>query len=80
MASEAPKEPANQPPIPKVDPPLRYPPKPSGMKVEKPNFIIFMPDQLRYDSLGCTGNKVILPNHHLPFFPLPAWTPKKNLI
>lgn len=21
--------------------------------------IMFMPDQLRYDSLGCTGNKVI---------------------
>ncbi|KUI65607.1 Arylsulfatase [Cytospora mali] len=39
----------------KQEPPLRLPPKPSGMKVDKPNFIIFMPDQLRYDSLGCTG-------------------------
>jgi arylsulfatase A-like enzyme len=25
------------------------------MKASRPNFIIFMPDQLRYDSLGCTG-------------------------
>lgn len=30
----------------------------NGLKNEKPNFVIFMPDQLRYDSLGCTGNKV----------------------
>ncbi|KAI1641037.1 sulfatase [Biscogniauxia mediterranea] len=39
--------------------PHRLPPKPTinGLKVEKPNLIIFMPDQLRYDSLGCTGNK-----------------------
>ncbi|KAI0480286.1 sulfatase [Xylariaceae sp. FL0804] len=38
----------------------RLPPKPSnGLKVEKPNYIIFMPDQLRYDSLGCTGNKLV---------------------
>lgn len=36
------------------------PPKPFPLKVdsangkERPNFIIFMPDQLRFDSLGCT--------------------------
>lgn len=36
------------------------PPKPLPVKVDsknggnRPNFIIFMPDQLRYDSLGCT--------------------------
>jgi hypothetical protein len=38
--------------------PHELPPQPSGLKVEKPNFVIFMPDQLRYDSLGCSGNKV----------------------
>jgi arylsulfatase A-like enzyme len=25
----------------------------------KPNFVLFMPDQLRYDSLGCSGNAFI---------------------
>lgn len=50
MSSKPPKkQPAGGPP-----PPFRLPPKPSGMKVSRPNFIIFMPDQLRYDSLGCT--------------------------
>lgn len=49
---------AYEPPVSKIEPPLRYPPVPSGMAVERPNFIVFMPDQLRYDSLGCTGNKV----------------------
>lgn len=43
-----------QPPVSAPEPPLRYPPTPSGMTIAKPNFIIFMPDQLRYDSLGCT--------------------------
>ena len=39
--------------------PHRLPPKDSnGLAVEKPNFIIFMPDQLRYDSVGYTGNEV----------------------
>lgn len=37
-----------------TEPPLRYPPKPSGMATARPNFIFFMPDQLRYDALGCT--------------------------
>ncbi|KAF6845432.1 sulfatase [Colletotrichum musicola] len=37
-------------PPPVVHPPHELPPKPSGLKVDKPNFIIFMPDQLRYDS------------------------------
>ncbi|PCD31343.1 hypothetical protein AU210_010998 [Fusarium oxysporum f. sp. radicis-cucumerinum] len=38
----------------------RLPPKPLPLKVDsknggdRPNYIIFMPDQLRYDSLGCT--------------------------
>ncbi|RNJ53430.1 hypothetical protein D7B24_001908 [Verticillium nonalfalfae] len=35
------------------------PAMPSGLKVGKPNYIIFMPDQLRYDSLGCSGNKYV---------------------
>uniref|UniRef100_L2FNA6 Sulfatase n=1 Tax=Colletotrichum fructicola (strain Nara gc5) TaxID=1213859 RepID=L2FNA6_COLFN len=42
-----------------IPPPYELPPKPSGLKVDKPNFIIFMPDQLRYDSLGCNGNKIV---------------------
>ncbi|KAF4950760.1 hypothetical protein FGADI_7956 [Fusarium gaditjirri] len=38
----------------------RLPPKPLPLKVDsknggdRPNYIIFMPDQLRFDSLGCT--------------------------
>lgn len=54
----APGKPAYEPPVSKIEPPLRFPPKPSGLGVDRPNFIIFMPDQLRYDALGCTGNKV----------------------
>lgn len=50
-----PKKPSYQPPVSQPEAPLRHPPKPSGMKTRKPNFIIFMPDQLRYDSLGCTS-------------------------
>lgn len=49
-------------PPPEIPPPLRFPPVPSGMNIppnQRPNFLIFMPDQLRYDSLGCTGNKHI---------------------
>lgn len=53
MTSTAPKGPAQGPPTSDPDPPLRYPPKPSGMRNPRPNFIIFMPDQLRYDALGC---------------------------
>lgn len=56
MATSPPKEPAYQPPISTASPPLRFPPKPSGLSTPQPNFIIFMPDQLRYDALGCTGN------------------------
>lgn len=55
-----PKKPVYQPPpVSQTQPPLRFPPKPSGLLglTTKPNFIIFMPDQLRYDALGCTGNK-----------------------
>lgn len=55
MASGVPKKPTAGVPTSKPPPPFRLPPKPSGMKVSRPNFIIFMPDQLRYDSLGCTG-------------------------
>ncbi|WQF75678.1 Putative sulfatase, alkaline-phosphatase-like, core domain superfamily [Colletotrichum destructivum] len=42
-----------------IPPPYEKPPKPNGLAVDKPNFIIFMPDQLRYDSLGCNGNKTV---------------------
>lgn len=30
-----------------------------SLAVERPNILIFMPDQLRYDALGYTGNSVI---------------------
>ena len=49
----------------------RLPPKPLPLTVtsknggNRPNFIIFMPDQLRYDSLGCTtgqGSEIKTPN------------------
>jgi len=46
--------------------PHELPPKPNGLKVKKPNFVIFMPDQLRYDALGCTGNKVWTPSLSRP--------------
>lgn len=31
---------------------------PSGLKNPRPNIVMFMPDQLRYDALGCSGNAV----------------------
>ncbi|EEY17020.1 sulfatase [Verticillium alfalfae VaMs.102] len=43
-----------------ASPPYKQAPKPLPLKVNsknggnQPNYIIFMPDQLRYDSLGCT--------------------------
>lgn len=33
----------------------------NGLAIEKPNMIIFMPDQLRYDSVGIFGSDVSLP-------------------
>ncbi|KAF4126477.1 choline-sulfatase [Geosmithia morbida] len=52
-----------------VSPPHRLPPKPIPFPVnsengkQRPNYIIFMPDQLRYDSLGCTaGGGIRTPN------------------
>lgn len=47
--------------LPSADHPLMRPPKPNGLESEHPNFIIFMPDQLRYDSVGYTGNDVWIP-------------------
>ena len=47
------------------------PPKPIPLQVDsknggdRPNYVIFMPDQLRYDSLGCTtgsNSKIKTPN------------------
>ncbi|KAK9779678.1 putative Sulfatase [Seiridium cardinale] len=37
----------------------REPPRPNGLPISQPNMIMFMPDQLRYDSLGCTGNPMV---------------------
>ncbi|KAJ5090802.1 hypothetical protein N7532_009486 [Penicillium argentinense] len=37
------------------EPPHTIPHQPSGLPNERPNVVIFMPDQLRYDALHCTG-------------------------
>ncbi|KAF2088343.1 putative sulfatase [Saccharata proteae CBS 121410] len=38
---------------------LKLDPVPTGLPITKPNLVIFMPDQLRYDALGCNGNAVV---------------------
>jgi hypothetical protein len=40
-------------------PTYRMDPVPSGLPVEKPNLVMFMLDQLRYDSIGCSGNEIV---------------------
>lgn len=35
----------------------RQPPE-SGLPIQKPNLVIFMPDQLRWGALGCNGNPI----------------------
>ncbi|KAK0659831.1 Arylsulfatase F [Lasiodiplodia hormozganensis] len=42
-----------------IDHPYTEPAKPNGLAIEKPNFILFMPDQLRYDSVGIFGNDLV---------------------
>lgn len=46
----------NGPPTPEH--PYYVPAKPNGLEVEKPNMILSMPDQLRYDAVGAFGNEV----------------------
>ncbi|KAI6848500.1 hypothetical protein KC332_g3878 [Hortaea werneckii] len=46
----------NDPPTPEH--PYYVPAKPNGLEVEKPNMILVMPDQLRYDAFGAFGNEV----------------------
>lgn len=41
-----------------IEHPYAIPAKPNGLFVEKPNMILFMPDQLRFDSVGVFGNDV----------------------
>ena len=41
-----------------IEHPFAVPPKPNGLDVEQPNMILFMPDQLRFDSVGTFGNDV----------------------
>ena len=41
-----------------IEHPFSVPPKGNGLSIEKPNMILFMPDQLRYDAVGIFGNKV----------------------
>lgn len=38
--------------------PFQIPAKPNGLDVKTPNLILFNPDQLRFDSVGCFGNDV----------------------
>lgn len=40
------------------DSPYQQEAKGNGLAMEKPNIIIFMPDQLRYDSVGVFGSDV----------------------
>lgn len=40
------------------DNPWEVPANANGLDVEKPNMILFMPDQLRYDAVGAFGNNV----------------------
>ncbi|KAI7255649.1 hypothetical protein KC343_g1471 [Hortaea werneckii] len=46
----------NEPPT--QEHPYYVPAKPNGLEVEKPNMILFMPDQLRYDAVVAFGNEV----------------------
>lgn len=41
-----------------IEHPYAIPAKPNGLDVERPNMILFMPDQLRFDSVGVFGNDV----------------------
>ncbi|KAK6207064.1 hypothetical protein LQW54_007492 [Pestalotiopsis sp. IQ-011] len=41
------------------DHPYTIPAKPNGLAIEKPNMILFMPDQLRFDSVGIFGNDIV---------------------
>ncbi|KAI1335626.1 alkaline-phosphatase-like protein [Xylariaceae sp. FL0016] len=41
------------------DHPYVQPAKPNGLAVEKPNMIMFMPDQLRFDAVGVFGNNLM---------------------
>lgn len=41
-----------------VDHPTITPPKRHDLRIERPNFVIIMPDQLRYKSLGFAKNRV----------------------
>lgn len=41
-----------------VDEPYQEQAKSNGLGIEKPNIIIFMPDQLRLDSVGVFGSDV----------------------
>ncbi|KAF2146931.1 uncharacterized protein K452DRAFT_242151 [Aplosporella prunicola CBS 121167] len=46
-------------PVDATPPPYKKDPEPTGLAVSRPNIVLFMPDQLRYDALGCSGNKII---------------------
>lgn len=41
-----------------IEHPFAIPAKPNGLDVDRPNMILFMPDQLRFDAVGTFGNDV----------------------
>jgi arylsulfatase A-like enzyme len=41
----------------------REPPLPNRTGIAHPNLLIFMPDQLRYDAIGCNGNALVRTPH-----------------
>jgi hypothetical protein len=47
-----------------IEHPYSIPAKSNGLVVQQPNMILFMPDQLRFDSVGCFGNKVDMKLNH----------------
>lgn len=48
----------NATPLPNITNPYVKQARPNGLNTEKPNMILFMPDQLRYDAVGAFGSKV----------------------
>lgn len=49
-----------------VDNPYQLPARSNGLNTETPNMILFMPDQLRYDSVGTFGNDACAPKSLKP--------------
>lgn len=53
----------NSTPLPLINNSYQEPLGPNGLQIDKPNMILFMPDQLRYDAVGVFGNdRIKTPN------------------